>query len=143
MLFRSLKFYLRRWSTRPVLERTDLLFCSILYVLLALGTLLFNPQLCYALFVGWFVPARLALTALAATFSWLPHQPHSATDPYHATTVRSSPWLTWVLLGQNFHLVHHLDPSIPFYKLERKWRENHDEFRSRGAVDKSRIPIDG
>lgn len=138
-----LRFYLSRWSKRPLLERTDLLFCSILYVILALGSLPFNPQLCYALFVGWFIPARLALTALAATFSWLPHQPHSATDPYHATTVRSSPWLTWVLLGQNFHLVHHLDPSIPFYRLEGKWKENHHEFRSRGAVDKSRIPIDG
>ena len=134
-----LQFYFARWGTRPILERADLLFCSTLYVVLALGSLLFNPPLCYALFIGWFIPARLALTALAATFSWLPHQPHSATDPYHATTVRSSPWLTWVLLGQNFHLVHHLDPSIPFYKLERKWKENHDEFRSRGAVDKSRI----
>jgi len=134
-----LKFYLARWWSRPILERADLLLCSSLYIGLAISSLLYNQPLCYALFIGWFIPARLALFALAATFSWLPHQPHTATDPYHATTVRSSSWLTWALLGQNFHLVHHLDPSIPFYKLERKWEQDHVEFLSRGAVDKSSV----
>jgi fatty acid desaturase len=132
-----LKFYLSRWSSRPILERADLLLCTSLYIGLAVGSLLFNPELFFAFAVGWFIPARLALFALAATFSWLPHQPHSATDPYHATTVHSSPWLTWFLLGQNFHLVHHLDPSIPFYKLSNKWESAKDDYLSHGAIDKS------
>ena len=132
-----LQYYFSRWSTRPISERAELLFCSGLYIGLAVVTFLWNQQLCYALFLGWFMPARLALFALAASFSWLPHQPHVATSPFQATTVHSSHWLTWLLLGQNFHLVHHLDPSIPFYKLENKWKTNRKDFIQRGAVDRS------
>lgn len=132
-----LKYYFARWGERPKLEIADLLICTAIYIAVGVASLWFDQQLFFAVLVGWFVPARLALLALAATFSWLPHQPHIATEPYHATTVRSSSWLTWVLLGQNFHLVHHLDPSIPFYRLQRTWAQNQAEFRSQGAVDKS------
>ncbi len=132
-----LQYYFSRWSTRPLSERADLLLCSGLYVGLAIGSFLFNQQLFLALILGWFIPARLALFALAATFSWLPHEPHMATSPIQATTVRSSSWLTWLLLGQNYHLVHHLDPSVPFYRLEKMWKRNRVDFLRRGAVDRS------
>jgi fatty acid desaturase len=81
------------------------------------------------------LPARLALFTLAATFSWLPHAPHHSTDSYRATSVRSSPWLTWLLLGQNFHLVHHIDPGKPFYRLANIWKRSGQDFRERGAID--------
>ncbi len=132
-----LKYYISRWSTRPILERADLLFCTAIYSCLAVGTFLFHQPLCLALLLGWFIPARLALFALAATFSWLPHQPHIETSAFQATSVNSSHWLTWPLLGQNFHLVHHLDPSVPFYKLENQWKKNCKEFLERGALDRS------
>jgi fatty acid desaturase len=132
-----LQYYFGRWSTRPRTERTDLLLCSALYLGVAAGALLLNPPLFLALLLGWFVPARLALFALAATFSWLPHSPHQSMDPHTATTVRSSPWLTWALLGQNFHLVHHLDPGRPFYRLAGIWKRKRGEFVERGAVDRS------
>ena len=32
---------------------------------------------------------------------------------------------------------HHLDPSVPFYQLENKWKQNRVEFMNRGAVDPS------
>ncbi len=131
-----LRYYFSKWSTRPLSERADLLLCSGVYAGLAITSFMISHQFCLALFLGWFIPARLALFALAATFSWLPHQPHIATSPYQATTVRSSPWLTWALLGQNYHLVHHLDPSVPFYQLETKWKQNRGEYLSHGAVDR-------
>ena len=129
--------YFSKWPTRPIYERAELLLCGCVYLGLAVGTFLVNRQLCVALILGWFLPARLALFALAATFSWLPHQPHLAKSPYLATTVHSSPWLTWLLFGQNFHLVHHLDPSVPFYELENKWKNNRMDYLQRGAVDRS------
>jgi fatty acid desaturase len=132
-----LRFYFSKWSARPFVERTDLVLCTCIYVSLAIVTFFVDQRLCLALFLGWFIPARLALFALAMTFSWLPHQPHRATEPIRATTVRSSPWLTWLLLGQNFHLVHHLDPSIPFYRLSKRWQEKRNEYLQRGAVDRS------
>ncbi len=131
-----LLYYFSKWSTRPMSERVNLLLCSVAYIGLAIGSFVINQHFCFALFLGWFIPARLALFALAATFSWLPHQPHIATSTYQATTVHSSTWLTWALLGQNFHLVHHLDPSVPFYKLGNKWKQNRMELLSHGAVDR-------
>ncbi|MBB6050131.1 phosphatidylglycerol lysyltransferase domain-containing protein [Armatimonas rosea] len=130
-----LRFYLSRWTTRPWLERADLVLCGSVYVALAVGAGLLHPSLFRALLLGWILPARLALFTLAATFSWLPHAPHQATTPYQATSVRSSPWLTWLLLGQNFHLVHHLDPSKPFYRLASIWKHKREDFMSHGAVD--------
>lgn len=130
-----LKFYFQRWSSRPLVERAELLFCSALYVGLAIATLAVDWRWCYAILMGWFVPARLALFALAATFSWLPHHPHEETNPYLATSVRSKSWLTWLLLGQNYHLVHHLDPSLPFYRLQRQWREHRAQYSAHGAID--------
>jgi ring-1,2-phenylacetyl-CoA epoxidase subunit PaaE len=33
-----------------------------------------------------------------------------------------------LLLYQNYHLVHHLHPIIPFYRYVRVWRRNEDEY---------------
>ncbi len=56
-----LKFYFQRWSARPLYERADLLLCSALYAGLLLATFMLDWRWCYAILVGWFVPARLAL----------------------------------------------------------------------------------
>ena len=130
-----LRYYFLRWSMRPWSERANLMLCGGFYVAIAVGTAVFHPSLFRALLLGWMLPARLALLALAATFSWLPHAPHRSTQPYQATSVRSSPWLTWFLLGQNFHLVHHLDPSKPFYRLASIWKRARQDFIDRGARD--------
>lgn len=132
-----LRFYFQHWSERPWLERGDLLGCTILYCSVFVATALTSPTWFMAVCLGWFLPARLALSILAATFSWLPHEPHHETNAYRATTVRSARWLTWALLGQNFHLVHHLDPRIPFYRLSRAWKQKHAEMIMQGAIDKS------
>ncbi len=133
-------FYGRRWSTRPWRERLDLLACALLYVAVALGTAWLDPRLCFAVGVAWFVPARLAVVALAATFSWLPHAPHVVGDRYRATSVWSAPWLTVLLLGQNFHGVHHLYPHVPFHRLPGTWRAQRAELRARGVVDRGEAP---
>ena len=75
----------------------------------------------------WVLPARLAIFFLALAFDYLPHSPYKATDAqnkYIATSVRAGwEWLlTPLLLGQNYHLVHHLYPLVPFYRYVRIWR---------------------
>ncbi|MGI9557933.1 MAG: hypothetical protein ACR2N5_08335, partial [Solirubrobacterales bacterium] len=35
-----------------------------------------------------------------------------------------------VFLYQNYHLVHHLHPLIPFYKYLVAWRRNEEEYLS-------------
>ena len=132
-----LRFYAARWTTRPRLERLDLVACATLYVGVGVLAALAGPRVLAAVVVGWFLPARLALMALAATFAWLPHAPHRAGDPYRATSVRSAPWLNLLLLGQSYHLVHHLRPGVPFYRLAGTWRGSRAAWVARGAVDRS------
>ena len=69
-----------------------------------------------------------------------PHAPHEVTvdvDRYRATVVRSGALWTFLLLGQNHHLVHHLFPAVPFHRLASVWRARRAELVAHGAGDKS------
>ena len=82
------------------------------------------------------IPARLGIAALAFGFDYLPHRPHTTparVDRFQATAVRPSPWLTPLMLGQNFHLVHHLYPAVPFYRYGAVWRLRESALRAQGA----------
>lgn len=85
----------------------------------------------------WAVPARLGIVLLAFAFDWLPHHPHvvlGRTDPFRATAVIEHRFLTPILLSQNYHLIHHLFPGVPFYGYGRVWWARRDELVSRGAL---------
>ncbi|CAM5734605.1 Flavohemoprotein [Mycolicibacterium aubagnense] len=44
-------------------------------------------------------------------------------------------WLyTPLMLSQNYHLVHHLHPSVPFYRYTKTWRRNEEAYLDRGAA---------
>ena len=58
---------------------------------------------------------------LAWWFDWLPHhglEDTQSENRYRATRNRVGlEWLfTPLMLSQNYHLVHHLHPSVPFYR---------------------------
>jgi fatty acid desaturase len=42
--------------------------------------------------------------------------------------------LTPVLLFQNYHLIHHLIPTVPFYRYGRIWRAKKDFLIANGAA---------
>lgn len=88
----------------------------------------------WPLLVLYFLPARLTLLLLGFSFFWLPHVPHDTPqelDLHRATTVRlGREWLmTPLLQNQNYHLLHHLYPSAPFYNNGRLWRLLEPELR--------------
>lgn len=100
-------------------------------LVLAVGTLVYLGY-GYALFMLWFIPSRIALFLIAVVFVILPHHPAKVShheDPYLATTMRMGwEWLlTPLLVYQNYHLMHHLYPTIPFYKMHRAWFLRYDE----------------
>ena len=44
-------------------------------------------------------------------------------------------WLfTPLMLSQNYHLVHHLHPSVPFYRYVKTWRRNEEAYLERNAA---------
>ena len=73
---------------------------------------------------------------LAWWFDWLPHHGLEDTQTqnrYRATRNRVGlEWLfTPLMLSQNYHLVHHLHPSIPFYRYLKTWRRNEAAYLER------------
>jgi len=89
------------------------------------------------------VPSRLSVAALAATFDWLPHAPHeveSKSDRFRATSILIDPWLTPLFLFQNYHLIHHLYPAVPWYRYVKVWRLDRDRLIERGARVRSVVP---
>lgn len=130
-------FYLRRLKDRPRLEvaTTFTVFTAAWAVLVALMATGHTTQLVWA----FFVPNRFGILVLAWWFDYLPHHGLTKTqreDKYQATRVRvgGEAVLTPLFVYQNYHLVHHLHPSIPFYRYVRAWRRNEEAYLDRNAA---------
>jgi fatty acid desaturase len=127
-------YYFRHRAERPRKEVAAVVLgvvtlASLLVTLVALGhgtsVLLF-----------WVLPARLAIVLLALAFDFIPHHPHDvlqADDPLRASSILEKRWLTPFMLGQNYHLIHHLYPGIPFYGYGTAWWALREKLVARGA----------
>ena len=70
----------------------------------------------------WLVPAGIVGLVLGLFFDYLPHRPFTERDRWKNARVYPSPILNLLIGGQNYHLVHHLWPSIPWYKYQPAYR---------------------
>ena len=100
----------------------------------------------YELLWGYVVPQRIGIVILAWWFDYLPHNGLEATqreDKYRATRVRvgGEALLTPLFVYQNYHLVHHLHPSVPFYRYVRAWRRNEQAMRLGRPLPRSVLPL--
>lgn len=132
-----LRYYLPRTRSRPVPELAETLV--MLALSLAGLTVAVTTGNLWTLAVVFLVPQHIGLTILAWWFDWLPHhglEDTQRTDRYRATRNRvGAEWLfTPVLLSQNYHLVHHLHPSVPFYRYLRTWKRNEEAYLERNAA---------
>lgn len=132
-----LRYYLPRARSRPVSEVAETLLLMTLSVT-GLIVAIVTGNL-WTLAVVFLIPERIGLTILAWWFDWLPH--HGLVDTqrsnrYRATRNRvGAEWFfTPVLLSQNYHLVHHLHPSVPFYRYIRTWKRNEEAYLERNAA---------
>ncbi|MDB2584689.1 fatty acid desaturase [Alphaproteobacteria bacterium] len=90
-------------------------------------------------FILWFLPTRIALGFVGYVFVFLPHYPaqiSSKEDKYKATTMRLGyEWLlTPLMVAQNYHLIHHLYPNIPFYRYLKVWSLRRDEIMAKNPA---------
>ncbi len=82
----------------------------------------------------WLVPAWLASALLAFLFDYLPHQPHDDRGRWtNARIVLGGRLLTLLMAGQNYHLVHHLKPRVPFYRYGRVYRQLLPQLERHGS----------
>ncbi|MCG9884674.1 MAG: fatty acid desaturase [Cyanobacteria bacterium] len=66
----------------------------------------------------WFSPALVVGIALGLFFDYLPHRPFQERNRWRNARVYPSRILNILILGQNYHLIHHLWPSIPWYRYQ-------------------------
>lgn len=90
----------------------------------------------------WYVPIWTGRIWLSAVFGWLPHHPHGETGRYRDTRVFTFPGSTFLIRGHDYHLLHHMFPRVPHYRLRRLWREVGPHVVEQGARVEGRAARD-
>ena len=88
----------------------------------------------------WVLPHILASALIVFFFAYVTHQPHDTTERYRDTNVFvvKGPLervVNWLYCFQNYHLIHHLFPRIPFYLYPQAF----DDLRP--VLEEKRAPI--
>ncbi|MBU6157113.1 MAG: fatty acid desaturase, partial [Alphaproteobacteria bacterium] len=81
----------------------------------------------WELLMLWIVPTRISSFLFVFVFSFLTHQPFETLaqqNEYKATALRLGADWFWspVMANHNYHLLHHLYPTAPFYVYQRIWK---------------------
>lgn len=84
------------------------------------------------------VPALIGATLLGLLFDYAVHAPYRETGRFASTRMflfpRGLGWLGSALwMGQNYHLIHHLYPWLPFYRYARGYRASRSLLVARNA----------
>ncbi len=66
----------------------------------------------------WFGPALMVGVTLGIFFDYLPHRPFLARNKWKNARVYPSRIMNILIMGQNYHLIHHLWPSIPWFEYK-------------------------
>ena len=110
--YHEIFFFKRKlWRKYELLEW----FLGRLAVVLIVCTAIHYDSLGY-IFNFWFSPALVVGLALGLFFDYLPHRPFQERNRWKNARVYPSAILNVLILGQNYHLIHHLWPSIPWYQ---------------------------
>ncbi|OKH56050.1 beta-carotene hydroxylase [Calothrix sp. HK-06] len=113
-LYHEIFFFKRRlWRNNELLEW----FLSRLFVAVIVYISVQHHFLGYVLNF-WFIPSAVVGVTLGLFFDYLPHRPFNERDRWKNARVYASPIINILILGQNYHLVHHLWPSVPWYKYQ-------------------------
>lgn len=86
-----------------------------------------------ALFFASIVPLLITLWFLVLFFDFVPHHPHDTSERFHSTRAYGGKLLNLLLLGQNFHLIHHLWPRIPWYRYQRVFGQTRTHLIEHGC----------
>lgn len=88
----------------------------------------------------WFVPWWIGQTVMLTFFTWTPHHDHHETGRYRNTRVSLFPFANFLLQGQNYHLIHHMMPAIPYYRYKPVFDELRPVLEARGVRIEGLVP---
>jgi len=109
-------FQRRLWRKWELLEWFLARLFLVLVVVVTLHFGVYDFVLTY-----WFLPSAVVGLALGLFFDYLPHRPFQARDRWKNARIYPNPVLNLLIMGQNYHLIHHLWPSIPWYHYQKAY----------------------
>jgi fatty acid desaturase len=130
-------FYVPRLRSRPAREQVEL---ALTWMLVGLASALaVETGHGLQLLVLYFLPIRLAIMWLGFAFDYLPHNGLSLSpseDRFKTTRNRIGleRLISPLLLYQNYHLVHHLHPVVPFHRYIAVWRRREEQYLAAGPA---------
>lgn len=119
----------RLWRTRA--ELLEVAGCQLFYVCILIISLL-GGWLTFLLTL-WVFPLIVTLLFLVFTFDYLPHYPHDSTDRLQNARAYGGVMIAVLHLNQNYHLIHHLWPRIPWFRYRQVYLLTRDELARAGA----------
>lgn len=124
-------FYLPKLRTRRAKEQVEALAFAAFGILVPVALIATGNVVTWLVLL--FVPSRLSIAWLAFAFDYLPHHGlhHRPTEDRLKTTrnrIGGERWASPLMLYQNYHLVHHLHPIVPFYRYIAVWRRNERRY---------------
>ncbi len=115
------------WST-PRARRAQKVVDAVLLASLPVAWL--TGHLTEVVVLYW-APTVLAGLVLFYAFDFLPHYPFDRTERFHDTRLQPGRVRHALLLGQNYHLIHHLWVSVPWFRYRQVFAELEPELRAR------------
>ena len=108
---------------------------TAVYLLLVLGSLAVLAFHGYTSEVLTFaiIPTVITTFLLVIFFDYVPHHPHKSQGRYHNTRIYPSKLLNILLLGQNYHLIHHMYPRLPWYTYQTVFHKILPDLEAHGA----------
>lgn len=111
------------------------------YVYTAVGFLAYSAIVAGLILAGhgrevlflWFIPWWIGQTVMLTFFTWTPHHDHHETGRYRNTRISLFPFANWLLQGQNYHLIHHMMPAIPYYRYKPVFDELRPVLEAKGV----------
>jgi|SRR5262245_4796523 len=86
----------------------------------------------------WALPVAIAKIVMDWYINYLPHVGLPA-HRTRGTRVVDVPWLTPLVLGHNYHAIHHLWPNLPWHRYRGVFRERLDWLTSHGVPIEHRV----
>lgn len=132
--FGYVSWYLRRLEQRPAREIAESTVCALIFDAAVVWCLVSGWG--GELLLVWLIPQRIGFVLIGWGFAWLPHHGLEETPEVNdARATRARVGLEWLLtplfFSQNYHLLHHLHPRVPFHRYLRTWRSREDELLDR------------
>ena len=81
----------------------------------------------------WVGPALMVGVTLGIFFDYLPHRPFLSRSKWKNARVYPSRLMNLMIMGQNYHLVHHLWPSIPWFQYKPAYEATKPLLDAKGS----------